>query len=83
MTLVGETDVVTGLPLGLLAAVGPMADLESVYHLIKEYPFVIDSCRIDDGGVDDDSCAIECGKKRGGADVVVENNNAKIAKVHY
>jgi len=33
-----ETDAVTGLPVSLLAAVGPSSDLESVYRLCRENP---------------------------------------------
>jgi len=36
-----EVDVVTELPLFLLAAVGPSSDIESVYHLLKEFPTAI------------------------------------------
>ena len=34
-------DAVTGLPVSLLAAVGPNSNLESVYRLCKEYPPVL------------------------------------------
>jgi len=78
MPLVCEKDLVTGLPLCLLAAVGPTSDLESVYNLLKEYPFAIQSMN-DDRQVDDSFT--ERSKKRG-ADVV-QNSNAKISKVHY
>jgi len=38
MPAVNEIDVVTGLPLFLLAATGPTCDIESVYNFLKEYP---------------------------------------------
>jgi len=38
MPVVNEIDVLTGLPLFMLAATGPTSDIESVYNLLKEYP---------------------------------------------
>jgi len=38
MPVVDEIDVLTGLPLFMLAATGPTSDIESVYNLLKEYP---------------------------------------------
>ena len=36
MPAVYEMDVLSGLPLFMLAAVGPMSDMESVYNILKE-----------------------------------------------
>jgi len=36
MPAVYEMDVLTGLPLFMLAAIGPMSDMESVYNILKE-----------------------------------------------
>jgi len=33
-----EIDVLTGLPLFMLAAIGPLSKIENVYNLLKEYP---------------------------------------------
>merc|ERR1740124_2093075 len=33
-----EVDLMTGLPVFMLAAVGPTSDIESVYNLLREYP---------------------------------------------
>jgi len=41
MPVVNEIDVVTGLPLSLLAATGPTCDIESVYNLLKECPSAV------------------------------------------
>ena len=41
MPVVNEIDVLTGLPLFMLAAIGPTSDIESVYNLLKEYPSVV------------------------------------------
>lgn len=42
MPAVYEVDLVTGLPLFMLAAVGrPTSDLESIYNLLREYPSAI------------------------------------------
>ena len=41
MPVVNEIDVLTGLPLFMLAATGPTSDIESVYNLLKEYPSAI------------------------------------------
>jgi len=38
MPLIQETDVQSGLPAFMLAAIGPASDIESVYNLLKEYP---------------------------------------------
>jgi len=38
MPVINEIDVLTGLPLFMLAATGPTSDIESVYNLLKEYP---------------------------------------------
>lgn len=38
MPAVQEVDEITGLPLFILAAIGPTSDIESVYHLLKENP---------------------------------------------
>jgi len=38
MPVVQEIDVLTGLPLFMLAAAGPTSDTESIYNLLKEYP---------------------------------------------
>jgi len=35
---VHEVDIMTGLPVFVLAAVGPTSDIESVYNLLREYP---------------------------------------------
>jgi len=44
MPAIHEVDTVTGLPLFMLAAVGSSSDMESVYHLLKEFPSAIDGC---------------------------------------
>jgi len=41
MPLIQEIDVLTGLPVFMLAAVGPTSDMESIYNLLKEYPSAI------------------------------------------
>merc|ERR1740124_767220 len=38
MPVVYDVDGLTGLPVFMLAAVGPQSNIESVYHLLKEYP---------------------------------------------
>merc|ERR1740136_438871 len=38
MPVIYEVDGLTGLPIFMLAAVGPKSNIESVYHLLKEYP---------------------------------------------
>jgi len=38
MSAVNEVDALTGLPLYMLAAVGPTSDIESVYNLLRENP---------------------------------------------
>merc|ERR1740124_1163569 len=38
MPVVHDVDGLTGLPVFMLAAVGPKSNIESVYHLLKEYP---------------------------------------------
>jgi len=38
MPVINEIDVLTGLPLFMLAAAGPTSDIESVYNLLREYP---------------------------------------------
>merc|ERR1740124_1249688 len=38
MPVIYDVDVLTGLPVFMLAAVGPKGNIESVYHLLKEYP---------------------------------------------
>jgi len=43
MPAVHKVDRITGLSVFMLAAVGPTSDIESVYHLLKEYPPAIDS----------------------------------------
>ena len=41
MPAIHEVDKLTGLPVFMLAAVGPTSDIESVYNLLKEYPSAI------------------------------------------
>jgi len=41
MPVVNEIDVVTGLPLFMLAATEPTSDIESVYNLLKECPSAV------------------------------------------
>ena len=41
MVAIYERDVVTGLSVFMLAAVGMKSDLESVYRLCREYPVAI------------------------------------------
>merc|ERR1740139_2130526 len=41
MSVVYEIDLMTGLPLFMLAATGPTSDIESVYNLLKENPAAI------------------------------------------
>jgi len=43
MPVINEIDVVTGLPLFLLAATGPACDIESVYNLLKEFPSAVNN----------------------------------------
>jgi len=38
MPVIYDVDGLTGLPVFMLAAVGPKSNIESVYHLLKEYP---------------------------------------------
>jgi len=38
MPVIYDVDGLTGLPVFMLAAVGPQSNIESVYHLLKEYP---------------------------------------------
>lgn len=38
MPAIYEADALTGLPLFMLAAVGPNSDLESTYNLLRKYP---------------------------------------------
>jgi len=41
MPVIYDVDGLTGLPVFMLAAVGPKSNIESVYHLLKEYPSVV------------------------------------------
>jgi len=41
MKVIYEIDAYSGLPMSLLAAVGPASDMESVYNLLKEFPGAI------------------------------------------
>lgn len=41
MPVVNEIDLLTGLPLFMLAAAGPTSDIESTYNLLREYPAAI------------------------------------------
>jgi len=41
MPVINEIDPVSGLPLFLIAAVGPASDIESVYNLLNEFPEII------------------------------------------
>jgi len=41
MPAIHDVDVITGLPVFVLAAVGPTSDIEAVYNLLREYPPVI------------------------------------------
>lgn len=41
MPAVYHSDVVTGLPLFMLSAIGERSDLESTYRLLKEFPSAI------------------------------------------
>jgi len=43
MPAIYQMDVMTGLPLFMLSAVGQDSDMESTYHLLKEFPSVIDN----------------------------------------
>ena len=38
MPAIYEVDLMTGLPVFMLAAAGPRSDIESVYNLLREYP---------------------------------------------
>ena len=38
MPAIHEVDGMTGLPVFVLAAVGPTSDIESVYNLLRKYP---------------------------------------------
>jgi len=46
MPSIHEVDGVTGLPVFVLAAVGPKSDIEAVYNLLREYPPAIVYCLI-------------------------------------
>jgi len=41
MPVINEIDVLTGLPLFMLAATGQTSDIESIYNLLKELPAAI------------------------------------------
>ena len=41
MPVIHEIDVISGLPLFMLAATGPTSNIESAYNLLKEYPVAI------------------------------------------
>jgi len=41
MSAIYEVDEISGLPVFVLAAVGPTSDIEAVYNLLREYPPVI------------------------------------------
>lgn len=52
MPAIYEVDWMTGLPLFMLAAVGPYSDVESVYNLLKQDPLAIGSIKKRQQGVD-------------------------------
>jgi len=78
MPVVDEIDVVTGLPLFMLAAVGPTSDIESIYNLLRENPPAIQIL----SDIDQNSSPRSSTKKRGRVEVV-PHNDAKILKVGY
>jgi len=41
MPVIQNKDVLTGMPLFMLAAIGQSSDIESIYNLLKEYPSAI------------------------------------------
>ena len=43
MPVVNDTDVLTGLPLFMLAGIGQTSDIESIYNLLKECRAAISS----------------------------------------
>lgn len=43
MPAIYNTDAITGLPLFVLSAVGQDSDMESIYHLLKEFPTAIEN----------------------------------------
>lgn len=43
MPAIYQIDVITGLPIFMLSAVGPASNMESIYNLLKELPSVIDN----------------------------------------
>ena len=77
MPVVNEIDVLTGLPLFMLAATGPTCDIESVYNLLKECPSAVNvtNNRLD-------KHFTERTRKEGG-DEFFQSNNAKMPEVKY
>jgi len=52
MPAIYKVDWLTGLPLFMLAAVGPCSDMESIYNLLKQYPLAIGTMEKRSHGVD-------------------------------
>lgn len=77
MPAVDEIDVLTDLPLFMLAAVGPTSDIESIYNLLRENPPAVQIL----SDIDHNSSP-RSAKKRGRVEVVPDND-AKILKVGY
>jgi len=77
MPVVDEIDILTGLPLFMLAAVGPVSDIESIYNLLRENPPAISVL----SSMDHNS-AHGTTKRRGRAEFVPDKD-AKILKVGY
>merc|ERR1712008_371922 len=80
MPVVNEIDVLTGLPLFMLAATGPTSDIESVYNLLKECPSAINI--MNNRHDNHDNHSTESTRKKGG-DEFVQRRNAKMPKVTY
>jgi len=76
MPVITEMDVLTGLPVFMLAATGPTSDVESVYNLLKEYPSSINIMNNRH-----DKHSTERMRKRGSE--FFQSSNAKIPKVTY
>merc|ERR1712008_327516 len=77
MPVVNEIDVLSELPLFMLAAIGPTSDIESVYNLLHECPSGINIMNNTH-----DKHSTERTRKRGGSEFI-QSRNAKMPKVKY
>jgi len=75
MPVVDEIDVLTGLPLFMLAALGPSSDIESVYNLLRESPPAIGTMNITK-----QNYSLNSSRKRGQVEFDLESD-AKVLKV--